>query len=230
VNLIDTTAMNAAPIIHTDGKAIVVDLSTGSHLRGTAIAGLGSERLGQLLNEAMAAAGTGFAFGRYAEPRELYDNDDFAGDGADRRSIHMGIDLFCAAGTPVHAPLAGRVELLANNARELDYGPLVVLRHECAPGENFFTLYGHLGAEVLDVLNIGQAVAAGQQIATVGSPPQNGNWPPHLHLQAILDLKDLGADFPGVASVSQRDYWLGLSPSPAGLFPECARHELEFPQ
>jgi hypothetical protein len=230
MNLIDSAALNAVPIIHTDGKAIVVDLSTGSHLRGTAIAGLDSARLGQLLNETMAEAGTMFAFGRYAEPRELYDNEDFAGVGAERRSIHMGIDLFCAAGTPVHAPLAARVELLANNARELDYGPLVVLRHECSPDEKFFTLYGHLGAEVLDALEIGQNVAAGQQIATVGSPPQNGNWPPHLHLQAILDLKDLGTDFPGVASLSQRDYWLGLSPSPAALFPECARHELEFSQ
>ena len=230
MNLIDAAAINAVPIIHTDGRAIVVDLSTGSHLRGTAIAGLDSERLGRLLDATMADAGTGFAFGRYAEPREVYDNDQFAVEGSDRRSIHMGIDLFCAAGTPVHAPLAGRVELLANNARELDYGPLVLLRHACAPGENFFTLYGHLGAEVLDALSIGQNVAAGQQIATVGSPPQNGNWPPHLHVQAILDLKDLGTDFPGVASRSQRDYWLSLSPSPAALFPECARHELEYSQ
>jgi len=230
MNIVDRSAIDAAPIIHTDGKAIVVDLSTGSRLRGEAISGLDSERLGRLLDETMAAAGTGFAFGRYAEPREVYDNEHFAGDGADRRTIHMGIDLFCAAGTPVHAPLAGRVELLANNARELDYGPLLVLRHEYTPGESFYTLYGHLGLEVLDALEIGQNVAAGQPIATVGSPPQNGNWPPHLHAQAILDLLDLGTDFPGVACRSQQDYWLGLSPSPAALFPECARHELEYLQ
>ncbi len=229
MNIVETASCHAAPIILTDGKAIVVDLSTGSQLRGEAVADLDVDRLGQLLDETMADAGTGFAFGRYAEPRELYNNDHFAAaDTAECRTVHMGIDLFCAAGTPLFAPLAGNVELLANNARELDYGPLVVLRHDDGSGKHFFTLYGHLDAEVLDTLQTGQSVAAGQRIATVGSPPQNGNWPPHLHVQVILDLLDLGVDFPGVARQSQQDYWLGLSPSPAALFPECESLQLEY--
>lgn len=140
----------------------------------------------------------------------------------------MGIDLFCVAGTPVFAPLDGKVELLANNARKLDYGPVVVLRHASDINEPLFTLYGHLGMEVLDRLRVGQDVAAGQQIATVGSPPQNGDWPPHLHFQLIRDLLDLGADFPGVSSESQKDYWLSLSPSPAAFFPECTSQALEY--
>jgi hypothetical protein len=221
---------NAAPVIATDGKAIVLDLSTGSHLRGEAIVNLEVERFGRLIDDTMAESGTGFAFGRYAEPRDLYNNDYFADDDSEPRTIHMGIDLFCAAGTPVAAPLAGEVELLANNARELDYGPMVVLRHENGPGDDFFTLYGHLGPELLDTLGTGQRVAAGQQIATVGSPPQNGNWPPHLHFQLILDLLDLGVDFPGVACESQQEYWLGLSPSPAAFFPECTAQALEYSQ
>lgn len=229
VSIVQTAFRNAAPIIRTDGKAIILDLSSGSHLRGEAIANLGVKRLGGLIDEAMVDAGSGFAFGRYAEPRELYNNDQFAGDGATEcRTIHMGIDLFCAAGTPVSAPLAGTVEVLANNDQELDYGPMVVLRHDNGPAGDFFTLYGHLGPEVLEAQQTGQSVEAGQQIATVGSPPQNGNWPPHLHAQVILDLLDLGADFPGVASASQQDYWLRLSPSPAALFPECSAHELEY--
>jgi murein DD-endopeptidase MepM/ murein hydrolase activator NlpD len=105
---------------------------------------------------------------------------------------------------------------------------MVVLRHENGADGDFFTLFGHLGAAVLDSLKTGQSVAAGQQIASVGSPPQNGNWPPHLHLQVITDLLGLGADFPGVASETQKEYWLGLSPSPAALFPECRAQELEF--
>ena len=220
--------INAATIITTDDKAIVLDLSTGSRLRGEAIANLGVEHLGRLIDETMAESGTGFAFGRYAEPRDLYNNEHFADDDAEDRTIHMGIDLFCVAGTPVSAPLAGKVELLANNARELDYGPLVVLRHDNGSDAHFFTLYGHLDPEVLDTLETGQSVAAGQQIATVGSPPQNGNWPPHLHFQLILDLLDLGVDFPGVACRSQQAYWLGLSPSPAAFFPECAPQALEY--
>jgi len=222
---------NAAPIIETDGKAIVLDLSIGSHLRETAIAGLDVEQLGTLINACMADAATDFAFGRYGEPRDLYTNEHFAAsEGEEQRTIHMGVDLFCRAGTPIQAPLAGKVELLADNARELDYGPLVVLRHEQGTGEHFFTLYGHLGPDVFDRLQPGQLVVPGEQIASVGSPPQNGNWPPHLHLQVILDLLDHGVDFPGVALRSEQKYWLGLSPSPAPLFPECDPRELEYAQ
>ena len=220
---------NTAPIIDTDGKAIVLDLSIGSRLRGEEIANLDVDKLGSLIDVTMTDAGTGFAFGRYAEPRDLYNNDHFSGgDAAESRIVHMGIDLFCAAGTPVRAPLAGTVQLLANNARELDYGPMLVLAHEDKQGEAFFTLYGHLGPEVLDNLNVGQRIDASEEIATVGAPPHNGNWPPHLHFQLILDLKDLGADFPGVAMKSEQEYWLSLSPSPAEFFPEREANSLEY--
>jgi murein DD-endopeptidase MepM/ murein hydrolase activator NlpD len=218
---------NTAPVIDTDGKAIVLDLSTGSHLRGEPVADLDVNRLSQLIDEAMAEAGTGYAFGRYAEPRELYNSEHFTG-GTESRTVHLGLDLFCGAQTPVFAPLDAKVEVLANNQRELDYGPMLVLRHEGPGGDKFFTLYGHLGPEVLDDLQTGQAISAGQRIATVGSPPGNGNWPPHLHFQLILDLKDLGADFPGVASASEQEYWLGLSPSPAGFFPGYEAQQLEY--
>ena len=44
----------------------------------------------------------------------------------------------------------------------------------------------------------------------MGDFPINGNWPPHLHFQIILDLLDKKGDFPGVAAPSERDLWLGL--------------------
>jgi hypothetical protein len=217
------------PVIKTDGKAIVLDLSTGAQLCGVDIAGLDVAELDDLIKRSMADAGTAFAFGRYAEPRGLYSNDNFAtGDSAETRTIHMGIDLFCAAGTAVYSPLDATVEFVANNARELDYGPLVILRHEAAAGGDFFTLYGHLGLDTPERVRAGQSVVAGEQIATVGSPPTNGNWPPHLHFQLINDLLDLGVDFPGVALKSRQDYWLGLSPSPARFFPECDAFSLEY--
>src|SRR5690606_38649229 len=86
-------------------------------------------------------------------------------------------------------------------------------------GHPFFTLYGHLGPECLSATRPGQSVRAGQAIATVGAPPGNGNWPPHLHFQLILDLLGRGRDFPGVAPASEQEYWLALSPSPACFFP-----------
>jgi murein DD-endopeptidase MepM/ murein hydrolase activator NlpD len=209
----------------------VLDLSTGARLCGQEIVGVDVAEFGQLINRTMADAGTAFAFGRYAEPRELYSNDNFASaEGAESRTIHMGIDLFCEAGTPVFAPLSATVAFVANNARELDYGPLVILRHEEQEGGEFFTLYGHLGMDALQRVSGGQTISAGEQIATVGAPPGNGNWPPHLHFQLITDLLDLGVDFPGVALKSQQVYWLGLSPSPAKFFPECDATSLEYQQ
>lgn len=75
---------------------------------------------------------------------------------------------------------------------------------------------------------MGQELTAGDQIAAVGSPPENGNWPPQLHLQLILDLLDLDADFPGVATASQQELWCALSPSPACFFQEFDPTELRY--
>jgi murein DD-endopeptidase MepM/ murein hydrolase activator NlpD len=216
-----------AAIIRTDGRAIVLDLSTGASLGGKPVAGLGAADLGALIDQEMSAAGTNFAFGRWAEPRELYSNAHFAGDADESRTIHMGVDLFCKPGTPVHSPLDGVVAHVANNDRELDYGPLVIVRHKDDTGE-FFTLYGHLSLDTLQRVQAGQSVVAGDQIASVGEPPTNGNWPPHLHFQIINDLLDHGIDFPGVALRSEQAYWLDLSPSPARFFPECDPDLLEY--
>ena len=218
-----------APVIATDDRAIVLDLSKGAELFGTPVAGLDVTELGRLIDRAMDEAATGFAFGRWAEPRELYTSDNFACEGsAETRTIHLGVDVFCKPGTPVCTPLGGQVVHLANNAAELDYGPVVIVRHGDAASEHFFTLYGHLSLDTLERLEIGQTVAAGDEIARVGEPPGNGNWPPHLHFQVIEDLLDRGAEFPGVAAASDQDYWLNLSPSPARYFPQADAAALEY--
>ena len=216
-----------ATIIRTDGRAIVLDLSRGSRLKEQEIAGLDVGALGELINTTMRDADTAFAFGRYAEPRELYSNDDFFEDG-EARTIHLGIDLFCNADTPVYTPLDGTIELVANNDRELDYGPMVVVRHDIVDFGTMFTLYGHLSFDTLERVKTGQTVAAGEQIAAIGSPPGNGNWPPHLHMQVVVDMLGRGRNFPGVVTKSEQDYWFGVSPSPAVFFPECERSQLEY--
>src|SRR5262249_20771867 len=68
--------------------------------------------------------------------------------------------------------------------------------------------------ESLANLQIGKAVRAGEQIAAFGDPSVNGGWTPHLHLQIITDLLELGIDFPGVALPSQRDAFRTLCPDP----------------
>jgi 4-aminobutyrate aminotransferase-like enzyme len=138
--------------------------------------------------------------------------------------VHLGIDLFAAPGTTVHAPLAGRVHSLQDNAAPLDYGPTVILEHridsdtsDTGTDTRFWTLYGHLAKSCLTELSEGQKVARGQAIAEIGDYPSNGNWPPHLHFQIVLDLLDKSGDFPGVAPPSERELWKALCPDPTRL-------------
>jgi 4-aminobutyrate aminotransferase-like enzyme len=147
----------------------------------------------------------------------LYTSPLFGADADpldERRTIHLGIDLFVEPGAAIHAPLDGVVHLLARNTAPLDYGPLVILRHLTPGGLEFFTLLGHLSEDTLGGLSTGQRVTRGQTIARVGRPPENGGWPPHVHFQVVLDLLDLDADFPGVAFASQRGVFKSLSPDP----------------
>ena len=227
---IQSNELKRSEVIRTDGGSIVLDLSKNSDLLGSDPCDLELERLAALIDGAIGNAGASFGFGRCAEPRALYNNENFADpdQASGCRTVHLGIDVFCPADTPVYAPLDARVELLAHNNRELDYGPMLVLRHTTDAGEPFFTLYGHLSSSCLDALEVGQELTAGDQIAAVGHPPENGNWPPHLHLQLILDLLDLDADFPGVATTSQQELWCALSPSPACFFQEFDPTELRY--
>lgn len=129
------------------------------------------------------------------------------------RSIHLGIDIWAKAGTPIYAPLEGTVHSFKNNSASGDYGPTIVLEHQL---ENlkFYTLYGHLSTKSLDGLQVGKEVSAGQEIATLGSYHENVHWPPHLHFQIIEDMKDYYGDFPGVASVAKREEYLQQCPDP----------------
>ncbi|MDA7979247.1 MAG: aminotransferase class III-fold pyridoxal phosphate-dependent enzyme [Pirellulales bacterium] len=174
----------------------------------------------------MEQSGVPLGIGRYDEPRTVYASDVFAPAGnpnAEWRTIHVGIDLFAVAGTPVFAPCDGVVYGMQNNANPLDYGPTIILRHDVPAAEqgdqyatiSFWTLYGHLSCESLDKLTVGQKITRGQQIATLGDLPVNGGWPPHLHFQLIVDPLDATGDFPGVGRGSDRALWHSLSPNPA---------------
>ncbi len=165
----------------------------------------------RLLNEADAS----FGIGGYGEVRPFYTTDAYrvkGNSGPQWRTVHLGTDIWAAAGTAVFAPLAGKVHSFGDNAGEGDYGPTLILEHKPSEKLTFFTLYGHLSRASLKGLTPGMAIAQGQQIANIGSAPENGNWPPHLHFQVILDLLGLEGDFPGVAFPEEQDVWLSLCP------------------
>jgi 4-aminobutyrate aminotransferase-like enzyme/Ser/Thr protein kinase RdoA (MazF antagonist) len=215
-----SSASSAASILDVDLRAapsVVVDLSVGSTFLGADPNAAQTENLSEPLFRKMKTANASVGIGRYNEARLLYTSPLFGASENptdERRTIHLGIDLFAAPGTPIHAPLDGVVHAVAINTALLDYGPLVILRHTTSDGVEFFTLYGHLAREAFDALQVGQRIVRGQQIARIGGVHENGGWSPHLHFQIILDLLDRRSDFPGVACASQRAVWTSLSPDP----------------
>lgn len=213
-------AAEAAPVLDVDlrqAPSLVLDLGVGSRMLGADPAAAGTEALTETVSRAMKDAGVSVAVGRYDEARGIYLSGLFgAGERPtdERRTVHLGIDLFVDPGSPIHAPLEGIVHILANNTAPQDFGPLVVLRHETDEGTPFFTLYGHLTEDSLEGVRLDQKIARGEEFARVGAPATNGGWTPHLHFQIILDLLEQGADFPGVAHASRRAVWTSLSPDP----------------
>jgi 4-aminobutyrate aminotransferase-like enzyme/Ser/Thr protein kinase RdoA (MazF antagonist) len=214
-------AQDPAPVLDLDlrtSPCLVLDLSVGSTFTGADPSALETGPLTERIFAAMKRAGARVGVGRYDEARAFYTSSRFAASSDDpleeRRTVHLGIDLFVEPGSVVKAPLAGEVHLVADNQAPGDYGPLVILRHAMSDRTVFFTLYGHLDESRPEGLVRGRRVARGQTIGRVGTPPGNGDWPPHLHLQLILDLLDMDADFPGVAKASQREVWKAFSPDP----------------
>ena len=157
--------------------------------------------------------GDGMAVGRYNEARLCYATPQFASVSGPR-TVHLGMDLFDQAGTPVSAPLDGRVSIAVDNASPGDYGPTVVLTHEPQDGLLFHTLYGHLSRESISRLRPGTRVTRGETFARLGAEHENGGWPPHLHFQVITALLGNQDNFPGVASTAEREVWLDICPDP----------------
>jgi 4-aminobutyrate aminotransferase-like enzyme/Ser/Thr protein kinase RdoA (MazF antagonist) len=215
-----SNASRAASILETDlrvAPCVIFDLSVGSTFLGSDPSSFKTENLTEAISREMRSATALVGVGRYNEPRLLYTSPLFGASENptdERRTIHLGIDLFAVPGTPIHAPLDGVVHGVAINTAPLDYGPLVILRHTAGDGSEYFTLYGHLARESFDALQVGQRIARGQQFARIGDLHENGGWAPHLHFQIIVDLLDHRSDFPGVAPSSQRNVWTSLSPDP----------------
>jgi 4-aminobutyrate aminotransferase-like enzyme/Ser/Thr protein kinase RdoA (MazF antagonist) len=207
-----------APVVEVPAvprATAVLDLSVGSPLltgRDTA----DTEAFSARVFAEMRRRGVTLGIGRYREPRGFYLTDTFAGRPAEmpeRRTVHMGIDLFDEPGTTVRAPLDATVRTVRENAGRLDYGPTVILEH-ATPGGPFWTLYGHLERASVAHLRAGARVRAGDAIARVGPFPENGDWPPHLHFQIMTDLLGFDGDFPGVAAPRELEVWESFSPDP----------------
>ncbi len=208
------------PVLPVDvnGPGVVrIDLSVGSVDLPRLETALTGEALSAHVARRLEEAGAELGVGAYNEPRLVYVTGLFTHPNnwlEENRTVHLGMDLFAAGGTPVHAALDGVVHSLQNNRGKGDYGPTIILEHTPPGGPRFYTLYGHLSARSLEALRVGERVDAGDEIARLGTMAENGGWAPHLHFQVVVDLLERSGEFPGVAAPSERDVWLSLCPDP----------------
>ncbi len=162
-----------------------------------------------------AATGARYGLGPYGEHRSVYATAQFADAASpERRTVHLGIDVFAPALTPLYAPLPGVVRHVTYNADPLDYGHTLIVEHD-AGGMPFWTLYGHLAGTLPGLVSVGAPVKAGQHIADLGDWPENGGWAAHVHFQIMTDMLDqTGGNFFGVGHASLWDVWQAICPDP----------------
>lgn len=94
------------------------------------------------------------------------------------KTMHAGIDVAAPVGSPVFASADGVVIF---SGKKQGYGNFIMLAH----GYGVVTAYGH-NAE--NMVQIGQKVVRGEQLATVGMTGRTTG--PHVHYEVILNGKN----------------------------------------
>jgi peptidoglycan LD-endopeptidase LytH len=155
--------------------------------------------------------GAKYGIGGYLENRILYRQSSLF-DGAESRSIHLGIDIWGAVGTTIFAPLAGTVHSVAYNNNLGDYGATIILQHQLAD-IIFYTLYGHLSLYDIALLKEGDTIEKGAVFAHLGNLQENGHWPPHLHFQIMENMEGKKGDYPGVCTPSEKNRYAQNCPN-----------------
>jgi murein DD-endopeptidase MepM/ murein hydrolase activator NlpD len=128
-----STAVSLLPTDIRTTPVVVFDLSAGSLFLGADPRSSETATLTPKISQALQDRDASIGVGRYNEARLLYTSPLFGSQGKpleERRTVHLGMDFFAANGTAINAPLDGTVHILANNDAPLDYGPLVILKHD----------------------------------------------------------------------------------------------------
>jgi peptidoglycan LD-endopeptidase LytH len=186
-----------------------------------------TEKLAIYIDSHLRSSKARYAIGGYAELRSLYARSrhfdtSLSPPGArgfenqnpqQARRLHLGTDIWGPAGTRVMAPLGGIVHSFAFNNHDGDYGATIIITHNLN-GLIFHSLYGHLSLNSLKNLQAGQRIRTGEVFTEMGMRFENGNWPPHLHFQLILDMDGWEGDYPGVCAFLEGAKWLKNSPNP----------------
>jgi murein DD-endopeptidase MepM/ murein hydrolase activator NlpD len=196
------------------GDPFIADLSTNSPLlQGMDVRD--QEGLQRVLDEKM---GSEYHWGvsPYLERR-----DTLLGDCpqmvAERRFIHLGLDVIVGLGTPLHAPLDATVAESGYESGEGNYGGYVLLKHESPSFETFYSFYGHLCKDRLPAA--GKTFPAGVTFAEIGNFHENGNWFHHTHIQ-VITRKGLEMGYSSKGYCTEKDLvdMNNLCPSPIPIY------------
>jgi len=166
------------------------------------------------VNKKLAANNAKYGIGGYNEHRTIYSRSEHFDTTEEPRRLHLGIDIWGPAETPIYNFYEATVHSFKFNDNFGDYGATIILQYQL-DDLTVYGLYGHLSLASLSGLAKGQTIAAGKQFATFGVKEENGYWPPHLHFQLIFDMQGMEGDYPGVCQFSRRDIFLANCPDPA---------------
>ena len=167
------------------------------------------DQLEEYLEDYRKKWGAKLLWGGYGEKRYFYQASAHFGS----RNIHLGVDIWASEGTPVFAPLDGKLHSQAFNDNYRDYGGTILVEHDIY-GQKWVSLYGHLSKACLEWREPGATIKAGEQIAELGNPSENGGWIPHLHLQWIKGPIESFGDYPGVCNADEWQNYMELCPAP----------------
>lgn len=213
--LLYSTRIGHGPVFSgLQGDPFIADLSTRSPLlRG--IDARDQEKLQRVLEDRMRPQHQ-WGLSAYLEHRGtlLADCPQMV---ADRRFIHLGLDVIVAVGTPLQAPLDATVAESGYESGEGNYGGYVLLKHESPLFDTFYSFYGHLCKTRLPAP--GDRCPAGAAFAEIGDFHENGNWFHHTHIQVITARGlELGYLHKGYCSEKDLGEMNALCPSPIPLF------------
>lgn len=164
------------------------------------------------VSQKLRGAKATYGIGGYNEHRTIYSRSTRFDGAEEPRRLHLGIDIWGKAGTPIYAPLDAVVHSFNFNNYYGDYGATIILEHQL---ENypFHTLYGHLSLRDIADLQEGSTIKKGTEFAHFGIAEENGHWPPHLHFQ-VIDVLHQKGDYHGVCRFSEREKYLKNCPDP----------------
>lgn len=122
-----------------------------------------------------------WSYGGYLEDRREIWRGSYLSDSGN--FIHLGVDLNVPAETIVSLTYQAQV-VVADHDEGVNWGwgPRLIMRPTIQAKRDTALIYAHL-----DGLRhrVGEVLPAGTILGKVGLPPINGNWFPHLHIQAV---------------------------------------------